>query len=295
MDESGRAIATWRRSSEDGSIYASLFTVESGWSEPERIDQVSPGWDYQTRVAMNPAGNAIAVWNGDDGNGRHVFANQYTPETGWGTSAPIDDGSDTFVTSPLRVAIDGGGNGVVVWHRETAGELSSSRIIANRYTPEGGWEGAAPIEGNDQSYSYLPDVAMSIAGTTTVVWMRPGVDGGVFGTQHIADTGWASETRIFEYPFTGTDTQPRVAARAAGGALAVWRAFDFGDTVWSSHFTPNQGWDAAVKLNAPSGSCSEAQVGMDAEGDGIAFWSQSPASGSSCYANHYTVEHASAP
>ena len=295
MDESGRAIATWRRSSDGESVFASRYKPESGWSEAQRIDEPSAGWGYETRVAMNAAGDAIAVWKGDDGNSRHVFANKYAPATGWGTSTPLDDASDTFIEAPLQVAIDSRGNGIVVWHQEYYGELpypTSSRITANRYVSESGWQGAAPIEGDEQSSSYLPDVATSLDGTAIVVWMRSGVDGGVFAMHYVSGTGWAPEALIFEYPFTGTDIAPRVAANAAGQALAIWRAFDSEQTVWSSHFIPSAGWDAAVKVNVPLGSCSEPQVGIDGEGNGIAVWAQSTASDSVCYANHYAVDEA---
>jgi hypothetical protein len=293
MDDRGRAIATWRRSSEGGSVVAARFTPEAGWSASERLDEPSSGWGYETQIAMNARGEAIAVWKGDDNTSRRVFANRFTPEAGWGTSGRIDNASDTFIEAPLRVAIDSRGTGIVVWHQESGGDPWISRITANWYVPGAGWEGAAPIEGGDASYSYLPDVAMTPDGVAFVVWLRSGEEGGIFAMRHMPDDGWGEEATVFEYPFTGTDTVPRVAASAAGEALAVWRAFDSEDAVWSSHFAPSIGWDAAAKLNNPFGSSTEAQVGMDAEGDGIAVWSQSPASGSFCYASHYVADASS--
>lgn len=301
MDDSGRAIATWRRSSEGGSVFASRYGAESGWSQPQRInDEPNVGLPSEpTRVAMNAAGDAIAIWKGDDGidpENRRIFANQYTPETGWGTSTRIDGTNDTFIWGPPRVAVDGDGSGMVVWQQEYSGELpsgTSSRITANRYTSGGGWGDPAPIEGDDQTYSYVPDIAMSVDGTATVVWIRSGVDGGVFAMRDTPGAGWEPEVRVFEYPFTtGLETVPRVAANAAGEALSIWRASSAsGDIVWSSDYVPNEGWDPAVEVNVPLWPCSEPQVGIDTEGNGIAFWAQFTESHLACYANHYEVGH----
>jgi hypothetical protein len=291
MDADGNAIAVWRRSADQMTVVASRYTRGNGWGTAERIDDGSAGYEYVTRVAMSPNGSAIAVWLGDDGEGGRVFANQYTPTGGWQTSEAIDDSSETWAEGPA-VAMDGSENGIVVWRQDYYGDdFSSSRITANRYTPEAGWGDAGPIEGDDQSYSYLPYISMNVGGTAVVVWTRgahgPDV-GGVFAKHYIPDSGWQTEALIEATYGAGSDLSPRVAVNAMDDALLVWLNYErTGQNVWSTHYAAGEGWDTPVRINLALWSSGHPQVGIDENGRGIAAWSQSTASDSGVFANRY--------
>lgn len=292
MDADGNAIAVWRRSADETTVVASRCTPGNGWGPVQRIDDGSAGYSQgHARVAMNPAGSAIAVWPGGDGAGGNVFANQYTPTGGWQTSEAIDDSSETWAEGPV-VAMDGSGNGIVVWRQDYYGdEFSSSRITANRYTPEAGWEGPEPIEGDDQSYSYLPYISMNVGGTAVVVWTRAahGPDvGGVFAKHYIPDSGWRTEALIEATYDAGADLSPRVAVNAMDDALLVWLSYErTSQNVWSSHYAAGEGWDTPLRINLALWSSGHPQVGIDENGRGIAVWNQSTASDSAVFANRY--------
>ena len=144
MDTAGNAIAVWRRSATENTVVASRYTPDNGWGPVQRIDDGSAGFSYETRVGMSPNGSAIAVWTGDDGAGGRVFANQYTPAGGWQTSEAIDDRSMTRVEGP-EVAVDGSGNGIVVWWQDYPQDIGYfGRTTANRYTPGSGWKTPGP-------------------------------------------------------------------------------------------------------------------------------------------------------
>jgi len=290
MDQGGRAIATWRRQGNEPSIVASRYEPGRGWLEPERIDDSNAADGYDTRVAVNPGGDAIAIWLGGDGSGGRVFANQYTPASGWQASEAIDSG-DSWIEGP-EVAIDGSGNGIAVWRQDYYdGAFSSTRITANRYTPNDGWRDPEPIEADSQSYSYLPHIAMNVSGVAMVVWTRSEqgeTPGGVLSMRYDRESGWENEELIEPNPFASSDRFPRVAIDPKGNALMVCKAYGRAtEAVLSSHYEPGEGWDDSMRIDIRFLPPGPPQVGMDDRGKGIAVWTKSTAHTSGVFANHY--------
>jgi len=67
IDPDGNAIVVWRQ--DDGtsySIYSRRYTSGTGWGTAELIEN-NDGNAYEPQVAIDPDGNAIAVWQQDDG------------------------------------------------------------------------------------------------------------------------------------------------------------------------------------------------------------------------------------
>ena len=64
---------------------------------------------------MASNGNAIAVWEHDDGN---LFASLYTVGMGWGAAIPISNVPAHFIACSPQVAINSNGNAIVVWFQE---------------------------------------------------------------------------------------------------------------------------------------------------------------------------------
>jgi hypothetical protein len=295
MDDDGNAMATWRRSGDEPMVVASRRIAATGWGTPIQIDDGNTGYDYGTRIAVSPAGSAIAVWRGDDGQGHRLFANRYDVDAGWGNSEAIGDSSNSWIEDDPQVAVDGLGNGIVVWRQDYyVGDMAYySRVTANRFTREGGWEGPAPIEGEGQSSSYNPDIAMNADGTAAVVWAgseRGDQPAGVWSMRHTPDGGWSAEELVDGYPeYQMSDFSPQVAVDAAGNALVVWRAYNRWTRVgaWASEYSIGEGWDAPVQIDWALWSVNPPRIGVDDEGNGVVIWSESSASGSGVFANHY--------
>ena len=93
------------------------------------------------QVAIDPSGNAVAVWSQSNG----IWSNRYTPSGGWETAEAI---GGTGIRP--QVAIDLSGYALAVW----AGVLN---IWSSRYTPSGGWE----LKVTDASNSTMTDVTAS--------------------------------------------------------------------------------------------------------------------------------------
>lgn len=74
------------------------------------------------QLAVDTAGNAVAVWRQLDGDGRHhIYSNRYVAGSGWLTAGPIQSKEYweqyyAEADSP-QVAIDSDGNAVAVWRQ----------------------------------------------------------------------------------------------------------------------------------------------------------------------------------
>jgi uncharacterized protein YbdZ (MbtH family) len=130
IDGSGNAIAVWHQKKYGAgiSIWANRYTVGSGWGTAELIETAT-GNAHSPRIAIDGSGNAIAVWNQDDGTQYSIWANRYTAENGWSTAELIETDSAGGVDS-VRLAIHGGGNAMAVWSQSDG---TSNSIWINRY------------------------------------------------------------------------------------------------------------------------------------------------------------------
>ena len=78
IDPDGNAIVVWRQ--DDGtydSIYSNRYTSGTGWGTAELIENNASA-AYEPQIAIDPDGNAIAVWQQDDGTGtNNIYANRF--------------------------------------------------------------------------------------------------------------------------------------------------------------------------------------------------------------------------
>lgn len=114
----GDAVAVWVQF--DGTnfdVWSNRYTFDVGWGTAEGIETDDRGPAESPQVAVDPNGNAVAVWTQSDGVQFRVWSNRYTPDTKWGRHQAI--GRDTGGRSWWpRVAMDGDGNALAVWAQE---------------------------------------------------------------------------------------------------------------------------------------------------------------------------------
>jgi hypothetical protein len=292
---SGDAMAVWFESNGMGTIVASRYTGSGGWSAPVRIDDESTGYPYQPRgVAIDPSGSAVAIWVGEDQNGGNVFANRYSTSDGWAVAEAIDDPAKGWAED-AHLGMDGSGNAIAVWRQDYEGPEWLSLITANRFTPGGGWGTPAPIE-EVPFYSREPHIAMNDNGTAMAVWLRSAhgaeLSSGIWSRRFTPTDGWEPEPALVQSlgDYSTSDAYPRIAVDRRGDALVAWHAYgSMEDQNWSSHYSPEAGWDSSVALtfSGLSGQKGFPEVGVDADGRGLAVWSEGRNSGSLVVAARY--------
>ncbi|MCH6583386.1 MAG: hypothetical protein IH808_10290, partial [Proteobacteria bacterium] len=99
-----------------------------------------------------------------DGTTNSIWANHYTPSSGWGNASMIETGRGLAYAPQL--AMNTSGNAVAVWVQKDGMAYS---IWANRYTAGSGWGNASMIETGAGSAA-VPQVVMDANGNAVAVW-----------------------------------------------------------------------------------------------------------------------------
>ena len=257
-------------------------------------DQV-PGWDIPTfvskldheaaspQVAVDPDGNAIAIWTQDDGALINVWANRFvTGGDGWGPPKLIEKDDSLNARSPL-LAIDLAGNAWAVWDQEKGSFKTRTEhyVWANRFVPEAGWGEATLIAGGGAilvpaQRAVVEDIALDASGTLTIVWSYSGPNGfAIYADRIRADIGGVGATAIRDYVPSpdAMDGSPnvRLAVDAEGRAIALW--WDDGG-VYASRYVPDEEWGPAFLVWGGFDPATRASpsIAMDSDGNAIAVW-----------------------
>ncbi|MDH3202924.1 MAG: Ig-like domain-containing protein [Myxococcales bacterium] len=280
-DSNGNAIAVWAQS--DGTrlnVFANRFTPSEGWGTPELIE-ADDGGTGAPQLAVDPSGNAIAVW-AQESVDFDAWANRFTPDEGWGTPELIE--VDVGNVQNPDVAVDANGNAIAVWAQSDG---TRPNVFANRFTPSEGWGTAELIEANDPS-AFMQQVAVGSSGDAIAVWVDSSPTFRVWANRFTPDEGWGSAVFIENRP--GLVDFPQVVVDAKGNAVAVWKQIDpVRASIWANRLTPSSGWGTAELIDtADAGDASGgAAVAVDPNGNAVAVWAQSDSSRFNLWANRF--------
>ena len=280
IDSTGNAIAVWQQF--DGSRYkiqANRYVLNVGWGTPVTIDTGGTGSAGTPQIAMDPAGNAIAVWLQWNGTRFGIFANRYTAGGSWGTAVAIDTGSSGASSNP-DIAMDPNGNAIAVWEQYD-GTLTRDSIRANRYAVSGNaWGTAATIDSGgtgNTGPSSNPRVAMDSNGNAIAVWEQTaGVRSNIRANLYTGSWGAAG---LIETDDTGNAYLPQVAMDSNGNAIAVWEQSNgLRFSIHANRYTAGGNWGTAEAIDSggsgSTGDSGNAQIAMASGGTAIAVWEQ---------------------
>jgi uncharacterized membrane-anchored protein len=287
VDPNGNAVAVWNQSDEARpSIWANRFTPAAGWSLAELIETDNAGGAANPQVAVDPNGNAVAVWNQSDGMRDNIWANRFTVAAGWSLAELIETDNAGGAANP-QVAVDPNGNALAVWNQSDGMRFN---IWANRFTPTGGWDAAEPIETDDLGNAFSPQVAVDPNGNALAVWNQgDGTRINVWANRFTPTGGWGT-AELIETDNAGNAIAPQVAVDPNGNALAVWNQSDGTRiSIWANRFTVVAGWGVAEPIeNDDAGDASSPQVAADPNGNAVAVWFQSDGTRENVWANRFT-------
>ncbi|MGB8328672.1 MAG: choice-of-anchor Q domain-containing protein, partial [Polyangiales bacterium] len=282
VDADGNSLAVW--SQDDGlggyTIWANRFTPAAGWGVAERIGTANYYPESAPEVAMDPDGNALAVWS-ESGS---IWADRFMPATGWDVAVRIG-GTGRLNAFDAQVAVDPNGDALAVWTQYNDVD-SPPQIWANRFMAATGWDVAEPIS-DAGSVSY-PQVAVDPNGNAFAVWAKYTAAGyTIWVNGFTAAAGWGVDEAIGtgSYP----SPAPQVATDPNGNALAVWIGYnDIGDQdVWANRFTTVTGWGVAERISRAVHYAASPQVAVDPSGSALVVWEEWRATGSTIAANRY--------
>lgn len=119
MDSQGNALAIWSSGPKYGWRNAEVASLSPGetWTESATLSERLTTEGAQPYVAVDPKGQAMAIWTAGGTSGPVVEAALGTTEGDWETPKAIS--SSTAWARNAHLAIDSAGNGTAVWRAAT--------------------------------------------------------------------------------------------------------------------------------------------------------------------------------
>jgi len=237
VDALGNVLVVWQQWAGLGissTIWSNRYVAGAGWGIPEMIQTNESVYSTGAKIAVDPSGNAVAVWSQILSGGQFdIWSNRYTAGVGWGTAEPIETDDRGRAVSPA-VAVDTSGNAVAVWEQYDG---TRQNIVSNRYTAGVGWGTAELIETDNTGYAYSPMVGMDKDGNGVAVWQQhDGYRFNIWSNRYFAGTGWGSP-ELIEFNNEGHAEYPTLAVAPSGNAIALWRyKFETSKDLWANIF-----------------------------------------------------------
>jgi hypothetical protein len=219
-------MAIWReRNPGDNnySVKAARYLPQGGWQAPQTIDDSFDNViaDSPPKVAMDAAGNAIAVWH----QGNSIYYNVFSTSGGWGTATAVDtNGVSSTFPADIRLVMTASGRAVTTWR---------SGIFAMKsmqYTPGAGF--SAPEVVNP--YAIDTSLGLDADGNAVVVYVAPdrwpnpttGLD--VYSRRLAWGGAWSDPAAI--EPVDGLGATAFGAFNRSGQGVAAWVRKDVAGT-----------------------------------------------------------------
>jgi hypothetical protein len=210
LDATGDATGLWAEQAEDGStvVRSAGRPSRGSWTDPARVSPAEERSAQDARLAVDGAGNAVAVWTADPG----LLVSRRPVRGSW-TRRP-------HILSRLRhsrdfeasLAADAAGDVVVMWQD---GELEGRRIVpwikAAARPRRGAWSKSTKV-----GRGYVPDVVLDPAGAAVAVWRKNLI---VEAARRPAHGAWSRVSIVWP---PGVLTEPKVAVDGRGNALVGW-------------------------------------------------------------------------
>lgn len=158
-------------------------------------------------------------------------------------------------------------------------DLSGDSMVADYSwvftTRDGSWQNALEIVKAKIGNISFTSQAMDESGNALVISMQVGPLGipGLYARYYSIDTGWSS----LELISSAVDIfLPKIAMDRNGNAVAVWyqAGEDNRANIWANYFTPANGWGSAELIENFSGTATNPQLKMDAQGNALVVWDQ---------------------
>jgi hypothetical protein len=246
-----------------------------------RVNAFTTSRQHESTVASDRSGRFVVVWQSypQDGHGYGVFAQRFDAGGApLGEEFQVNEFTTSHQARPA-VAVDGGGNFIIVW--ESLGQDGSlSAVIGRRFDASGASRGGE-FQANTftSRQQFRPAVAASQRGDFVVVWSGDDQDGsgrGVFAQRFdVSGARLGGEFRVNVFT-TGTQTDPAVASDPDGNFLVAWSSFvQFGgadDIVIRRFDRSGAPTGPEFAASTPPNNEGKATVSGDARGQFVVAW-----------------------
>lgn len=239
-----------------------------GWNAATAIDICEDGEAWWPAIASDKDGNAIVVWQQDNGTYSTIWSNRFVFGTGWTGSVRISDNTLENAWDP-QIDLDDEGNAIVVWAQ---GDLVPEVIFANRYVRGIGWVGPETISSEASGPALRPDVVCDSHGNAFSAWIQMGQ---IFASRYTLGQGWGTPVIVGPDYYYNAQA-PSIDSNDEGSAIVTW-ADNTSETynIWSNRYTSASGWGTQVIIQADDSEWAmNPDVAIDQMGNAIVVWGQ---------------------
>lgn len=303
VDDNGNAVVVWVSGDYPYTAIQSTTYISGVWSAPTPLTGI--GIYSSPKVAVDPLGNTVAVWEHFSGGNQHIEASKMIFEDSWSTPTIISAAGHN--ESP-HVAIDGLSNVFVTWASRTDDTIVVCRMpnfdswIPLEYLAANGGNFfpriTANSNGNAMSIWYNQQLDSSFTSTyTNGVWGTPALinqsntyqsidkqlsldtNGNAVTVWNYSETGsilaavkpfggdWSEISDVIstDYP----NSEPHIAVNTSGNAFAVWVNYNE-ISVETANFDGSS-WSSPATISNTLGN-QDVQITTDNLGNATAIW-----------------------
>ena len=262
-DRAGDVFVVWQRYNGVNEVVDSIHRPAGGaWAAPHEFSIVGQTLSGP-QIAVNPAGDAVAVWT------RWAGANTVVQAARRPAGGDLSDAQDISVlaedSGAPKVAVDPSGTATAIWEARSG----STSVVETSRQPAGGSWSAPEIVSAAGSEAEAPDLAVDAAGNATAVWERSAAGSNwiVQAASRPADGSWSAPQDLSTEAVL---LVPKVAVDRAGDAVAVWLRSTW--VVRASERPAGGSWGAPRSLSG--GEASQPEVAMGSARDAVAVWAR---------------------
>jgi hypothetical protein len=213
-------------------LQAPLALAAPAWLQPQALSASGQSAE-SPQVAVDPAGDALAVWSRS--NGSNTIVQSAVRPAGGAWQAPVDLSAVAQNARDPQLAVDPAGEAIAVWSRYDG----SNTIVEVASRPPGAsWQPAQALSASGQS-AESPQLAVDPAGEATAVWSRSNGSNTIVQSA-VRPAGGAWQAPVDLSAVGASAFTPGAAFDAEGDAVAIWARFD-----GSASIVQGAGYDAA--------------------------------------------------
>lgn len=271
IDGQGNALVLFRTS--DGTqynVYATYYSVTTGWGTPHRLDNAAGSNKFWLRVALNRNGEGIAGWqeyNGVQWQAYTAFFNATTQT--WG--APVAVQSQFDYIGSVVVGIDGNGNAMAVYQAYNGSGYTN---YASYYQPASGWGTAQLLVHHSTQANVAYILAANNRGDFAAAWNEyDGTHWRSVAPVFRPATGWSTDTFVSA---AGEDSSPTTPALdGVGDVLLAYEYWDGSQNdVYAAVKPAGSAWGTPVLVSSGLAATYSVTAALDFYGNGFAAWTE---------------------
>lgn len=256
VDRKGNALIAWSDFGRGALLYV-RYSAAGGWEPCLSVPGGGPG----LKMTGNGNGDAIVCTSRQASSA--IYAQLWSPATGWGSPVKLDTGTGWTADHP-DASMDPAGNVMVVW--QEASSLSTSdytyHIKGRRFTVGRGWGAVAQLD--TTTIARYPQVGTDDQGNALCVFSASYWD--LWSARYDAATdSWGTSRNIHPAGSYQEARYPGIAVGPSGNAIAGFREQFMG-------YAPATGWGAIGIFPGGPTTSDPFPLKIDQFGNATAAW-----------------------